>query len=356
MSTDGVTTGMLNFSNARYSDDAKLLAFMKELQQRLSALPGVTAAGLQSPQLEGGSQISFHPEIGSASSSGEDAYADASSVTPGVFQALGIRVLHGRSFDWDDDARVPPVCIVDDTLAAHYWPGKDAIGKRVALAIPPGTLEHPVWWTVVGVVHRVQSDATDPQHLPEIFLPPGQVAGGRAIVLVQSKVDPSVLVPEIRRVVQSLDADLPLYNVMSLSDLLDENVAPRRLVVTLLGSFASIALFLAALGVYGVMAYMITGRTREIGLRLALGASARDIVRLILRQAVPLVMGGAAIGVAVSFTLNKPLTPLLLGVSATDTWTIAAVAILLVIVGLVACCIPIRKAMSIDPVKVLYRE
>lgn len=356
MNTDGVMTGMLNFSNARYSDDAKLLAFMKDLEQRVAALPGVTAAGLQSPQLEGGSQISFHPNTGSTVSTGEDAYADASGVTPGVFHALGIRMLHGRSFTWSDDASVPPVCIIDDSLAERYWPGEDAIGKRVALAIPPGTTEHPVWWTVVGVVHRVQTDATDPQHLPEIFLPPGQVAGGRAILLVQSKLDPAVLMPEVRRVIQSLDPDLPLYNVLSLSDLLDENVAPRRLIVMLLSTFAGIALLLAGLGVYGVMAYMITGRTREIGLRLALGASARDIVRLILRQAVPLVLAGAVIGVAVSLSLKRPLTPLLLGVSATDAWTIAAVAGLLVIVALAACCVPIRKAMSIDPVKVLYRE
>ena len=357
MSTDGVMTGMLNFSNARYADDEKLLAFMTELQQRLSALPGVTAAGLQSPQLQGGSQISFHADNGSSSiSSGEDTYADASSVTPGAFQALGIRMLHGRSLTWSDDASVPPVCIVDDSLAERYWPGEDAIGKRVALAIPPGTTEHPVWWTVIGVVHRVQTDPADSQHLPEIFLPPNQVAGGRAIVLVQSKTDPAVLVPEMRHVIQSLDPDLPLYNVMSLSDLLDENVAPRRLIVMLLSTFAGIALLLAGLGVYGVMAYMITGRTREIGLRLALGASARDIVRLILRQAVPLVLAGAAIGVAVSLSLKRPLTPLLLGVSATDSWTIAAVAALLVVVALLACCIPIRKAMSIDPVKVLYRE
>jgi putative ABC transport system permease protein len=160
----------------------------------------------------------------------------------------------------------------------------------------------------------------------------------------------------MRRVIQSLDHDLPLYNVMSLSDLLDENVAPRRLIVLLLSSFAGIALLLAGLGVYGVMAYMITGRTREIGLRLALGANGRDIVRLILRQAVPLVLAGAAIGVAVSLSLKRPLTPLLLGVSATDAWTIAAVALLLVVVALAACSIPMRRAMSIDPVKVLYRE
>jgi ABC-type antimicrobial peptide transport system permease subunit len=126
--------------------------------------------------------------------------------------------------------------------------------------------------------------------------------------------------------------------------------------VKLLSTFAGIALMLAGLGVYGMMAYMITGRTREIGLRLALGASGRDIVRLILRQAAPLVLAGAAIGVGVSLSLKRPLTPLLLGVSATDSWTIAAVAALLVVVALVACCIPIRKAMSIDPVKVLYRE
>jgi predicted permease len=356
MSSDGVLTGMLNFSNQRYADEAKLVSFVQQLQERLSGLPGVTAAGLQSPQLEGGSQATFHAEGGVASSDKQDTYAENSSLTPGAFQALGIRLLRGRFFDWSDNTSAQPLCIVDDTLATRYWPGQDAIGKRISMAISPGTTDHPAWRTIVGVVHRVQTDAADPQHLPEIFLPYAQFPGGRGIVLVRSQTDPAILLPSVRRVIQSLDPDMPLYNVRPLSEVLDENVAPRRLMVMLLSSFAGIALLLAGLGVYGVMAYMITGRTREIGLRLALGASARDIARLVLRHAVPLVVTGAAIGVVVSLFLKRPLTPLLLGVSATDSWTIAGVAILLIVVALAACYVPIRQAMSIDPVKVLYRE
>ena len=355
MSSDGVLTGMLTFSSQRYADEAPLVSFVQQLQERLSGLPGVTAAGLQSPQLEGVSEATFHPE-GGISSDNQDTYAENSSLTPGAFQALGIKLLRGRFFDWSDNSSAQPLCIVDDTLAARYWPGQDAVGKRISMAIPPGTTDHPAWRTIVGVVHRVQTDAADPQRLPEIFLPYAQFPGGRGILLVRSQTDPAVLTTSVRRVVQSLDPDLPLYNVLPLSEVLDENLAPRRLLVMLLSSFAGIALLLAGLGVYGVMAYMITGRTREIGLRLALGASARDIARLVLRHAIPLVVTGAAIGVVVSFFLKRPLTPLLLGVSATDSWTIAGVAVLLIVVALAACYIPIRKAMSIDPVKVLYRE
>ena len=355
MSSDGVLTGMLTFSSQRYADEAPLVSFVQQLQERLSGLPGVTAAGLQSPQLEGVSEATFHPE-GGISSDNQDTYAENSSLTPGAFQALGIKLLRGRFFDWSDNSSAQPLCIVDDTLAARYWPGQDAVGKRISMAIPPGTTDHPAWRTIVGVVHRVQTDAADPQRLPEIFLPYAQFPGGRGILLVRSQTDPAVLTTSVRRVVQSLDPDLPLYNVLPLSEVLDENLAPRRLMVMLLSSFAGIALLLAGLGVYGVMAYMITGRTREIGLRLALGASARDIARLVLRHAIPLVVTGAAIGVVVSFFLKRPLTPLLLGVSATDSWTIAGVAVLLIVVALAACYIPIRKAMSIDPVKVLYRE
>jgi putative ABC transport system permease protein len=206
------------------------------------------------------------------------------------------------------------------------------------------------------VIHRLETDPADQQRLPEMFLPYAQFPGDRGILIVQSKTDPAALTPTIRRVVHTLDPDLPLYNVLPLYELVDANVAPRRLIVMLLSCFAGIALMLALLGVYGVMAYMIAGRTREIGLRLALGAGARDIVRLVLGQAVPLVLAGATIGTVVALCLKQPLTPLLLGVSARDAWTFAGVAILLVVVALVACCIPIRKALAIDPVKVLYRE
>lgn len=355
MNSDNVLTGMLNFAGQRYADDARLTAFVQELQQRLSALPGVTAAGLQSPFLVGASQATFRAQESSSTSS-EENYADATSVTPGAFEALGIKLLHGRLFTWSDITGSEPICIVDDSMASRYWPGEDAVGKRISTAFPPGTAGHPAWRTIVGVVHRMQTDPADPQHLPEMFLPYAQFPGGRGILIIQSQTDPAALTPTVRRVIHSLDPNLPLYNVQPLSELLDANVAPRRLIVLLLSCFAAIALVLALLGVYGVMAYMITGRTREIGLRLALGADSRDIIRLVLRHAIPLVVTGAAIGIVISLCLKQPLTPLLLGVSARDSWTLAGVAVLLVLVALAACCIPIRKALAIDPVKVLYRE
>lgn len=355
MTSDNVLTGMLNFANQRYADEAKLTNFVFHLQQRVSTLPGVAAAGLQSPFLVGASQASFRAEQGPATISDEN-YADATSVTPGAFEALGVKLLHGRLFTWSDNPSTAPICIVDDSLANRYWPGEDAVGKRISTAFPPATAEHPGWRTIVGVIHRLETDPADQQRLPEMFLPYAQFPGDRGILIVQSKTDPAALTPTIRRVVHTLDPDLPLYNVLPLYDLVDANVAPRRLIVLLLSCFAGIALMLALLGVYGVMAYMIAGRTREIGLRLALGAGARDIVRLVLGQAIPLVLAGAAIGTLVALCLKQPLTPLLLGVSARDAWTFAGVAILLVVVALVACCIPIRKALAIDPVKVLYRE
>ena len=354
MNTDNVITGMLNFASQRYADEAKLTNFVFELQQRVSALPGVPAAGFQSPYLVGSSQATFRAEQGSSTS--DENYADATSVTPGTFEALGVKLLHGRFFTWSDNSSAPPICLVDDSLANRYWPGEDAVGKRITTAFPPGTADHPAPRTIVGVVHRLQTDQTDQQRLPEMFLPFAQFPGERGILIVRSQTDPAPLTPAVRRVVHTLDPDLPLYNIQPLYELVDANVAPRRLIVLLLSCFAGIALVLALLGVYGVMAYMIAGRTREIGLRLALGAGARDIVRLVLGQAVPLVLAGAAIGTAVALCLKQPLTPLLVGVSARDFWTFAAVAILLVVVALAACCIPIRKALAIDPIKVLYRE
>jgi putative ABC transport system permease protein len=354
---NGVLTGVLSLPETRYKKDAQLSGFIRQLVQKLNTLPGVTAAGFETAQLVGGSEVSFRIEGQPQSDPNQAPYAEFSSVTPGALETMGVKLLRGRFFRWSDDQNSQPVCIIDDSMAARFWPGQSALGKRLATEVPSATDGQPVWQTVVGVVHRVRTDGADDQHLVETFIPYSQyqiLRRGRLIV--RSQEDPASLLPAVRRVMHSLDPDLPLYDVKTLAELVDQNVAARRLSVVLLGAFAAIALVLATLGVYGVMTYVVTGRTREIALRLVLGAKRRSILRLILGQGMLVVLVGTVAGVFASLALKRPLTAMLLGVSATDPWTIASVAGLLIVVTLAACCVPLHKAMSVNPVTTLHRE
>ncbi len=356
MQTDGVLTGMLNLQGTKYQSDGQRASFVAQVVRKITALPDVSAAGLQSPQLEGGARASFRVEGYPTPENGQEPYSDFSTVTPGAMEALGLRLLHGRFFAWSDGADAPPVAIVDDTLAARFWPGEDAIGKRIATEVPVSTNGGTVLRKVVGVVHRVRTDAAEPRHFVEIFVPYAQFPGSRGRLIVRSQRDPSRLLLIVRNTIHSLDADLPLYDTRSLAELLQQSVAERRLIVVLLSVFAAIAMVLAVLGVYGVMTYMVSTRTREIGVRVALGASRGDIVRLILAHAMPVIVAGTIAGSLGSLVLSRLLSALLFEVSPTDPGTIAAGALLLTAVALAACCVPVRMALAVDPVRVLQRE
>ncbi len=356
LQTNDVLTGVLNLPEAKYKNDQQLAQAVHRLLQKISSLPSLTAAGFQTPQLGVGSQVSFHIEDQPKPEDGKDPYSDFSSVTPGALEAMGVRLLNGRFFNWDDNPTAPPVCIIDDSMAAQYFPGKSPLGKRIITGVPAPSKGGRPGWTIVGVVHRMKTDPADPQQLPETFISYAQYPDNRGRLIVHSQQDRATLLPALLKLIHSIDGDLPLYDVRTLSDLVDENVATRRLLVTLLSVFAGIALLLAGLGVYGVMAYMVAGRTREIGVRLALGAKRRDILRLILGQAMPVVLLGAGVGIFVSLCLKDALSAWLFGVSATDPSTIVGVAGLLIAAALAACLIPLRRAIAIDPVIALRRE
>ncbi|MGC2108397.1 MAG: ABC transporter permease [Candidatus Korobacteraceae bacterium] len=357
MQTNNVLTGVLSLPEIPYKEDAQLAGFMQRLAPKLAALPGVTAAGFESAQLVGGSEASFRVEGSPNVAADQEPYSEFSSITPGALEAMGVKLLSGRFFGWSDDASSPGVCLVDDTLAAQYWPGQSPLGKRLSVDIPMTPDGKPAWQTVVGVVHRARMHGADEQHLAEIFIPYSQfqiLRRGRLVV--RSQQEPAALLAAVRGVVHSVDPELALYDVRSLAELVDENVAARRLETTLLSVFAGIALLLASLGVYGVMAYMVNGRTREIAVRRALGAKPWDILRLVLGQGMPVILAGAIIGIVASLWLRFPISSLLYGVSATDIPTILAVAGLLIVVALAACCIPLRRALGVDPAVVLRRE
>ncbi len=232
LETNNVLTAAVNLPPTRYKSDAQLRRFAEELVPKLAALPGVTAAGFVSPQVIGGSQVSFRAEGRPQPAHGQEPYSEFTSVTPGALEAMRVKLLSGRFFLWSDNETSLPVCIIDDSLAARYWPGESAIGKRLLTDAPNGPDGQPAWMTVVGVVHRISTDGADDQPLVETFIPYSQfpiVHRGRLII--RSPEDRGSLLIAVRRVMRSIDPELPLYEVRSLSDVVEENVAARRLSV-----------------------------------------------------------------------------------------------------------------------------
>jgi len=350
----GVLTARFSLPNTKYKTDDQRRQFVAQLTEKLAAIPGVQAAGLKSPLL-GGWQSSFMIE-GRPMPKPEDVpSAEFSRISPNALPAIGAELLRGRFFTQSDNEKAAMVCIIDDSLARSYWPGQDAVGKHILLDEPkPG--QQPAPTTVVGVIRQIKNYGVDHRVLAEIFVPFAQRPGDDGNLVVRSGAEGVALASAMRTAAQSLDPDLPIYDVRTLESFVAENVAPRRLSVLLLSIFAGLALLLAAIGIYGVMSYSVTQRTREIGIRVALGAAQRDVLRLVLGQGARLVIVGVGFGVLAAFALTRWLSSMLFGVSASDPWTFAAVAGSLVGVALLACYIPARRATRVDPIIALRHE
>jgi len=352
---DGVLTASLSLSPLQYRHDTQKRALVQQLVEKVAELPGVKTVGVKFPLL-GAAESHFLIEGRPKPEPEKEPYTEFSSVTPGGLEAMGIQLLSGRYFNAGDIAGSEPVCIVDDLLARQYWPGESAIGKRIAVEAPVASSGFGPWRTVVGVVHHVQYHGGDWPSLAGTYLPYAQYPSNRGSLVVLSDTDQSSLVPMLRDALRSLDPDLALYDVRSLAEFMQEDLASRELIVVLLSILAGIALLLAILGTYGVMAYMVTGRTHEIGLRRALGAKPQDVFRLVLGQGMRLIIVGASVGIVVALALTRVMRSLLFGVSATDPLTFIAVVVLLVLVALAACYIPARKAVGLNPLDALRHE
>ena len=353
--TDGVLTARFSLPGVKYKTNDQRRQFVAQLTERLAAIPGVEAAGVKNPLL-GGWQSNFlaegHPVTKDLSWLGS---AEFSRVTPGALPAMGANLLRGRFFTASDNENAGKVCIVDDALAQKYWPGRDPIGKHVFIDEPkPG--EAPSAITIVGEIRQIKNYGADQPVLPEIVLPFAQRPGSGGYLVIRSAIDPGSLASEVREASISLDPDLPIFNVRPLASFVTENVSPRLLSVTLLALFASLALVLAAVGIYGVISYSVTQRFHEIGIRMALGASSRDVLRLIVAHGLRLVTLGVVVGIIAAFALTRLLATLLFGVSATDPLTFAGVVAILAAVALFAGYIPARRASKMDPLAILRYE
>jgi putative ABC transport system permease protein len=333
-----------------YDTGEKSIAFYDRLRAEIGTLPGLAGVATTSgPPLAPGNTSTEIDVPGRIAAPGEPRSADWRLASPGYFATMGIP-LRGRDFTAQDGPDAPPVTIVNETLARRLWPAEDPIGKIIHMSSFGNRTA-----TIVGVAGDVHSFGLDAEHRPMVYLS-SFVASWPAAVVWRSHADPASHVNAIRDIVRRLDPAVPVHDVTTFESLLAESLGPRRFNLYLLATFAAIALAMAAIGLFGVMAYLVSQRTREIGVRLALGASRYEIFRLIIGRGVTLAALGAVIGLAGAIGLTRWLESLLFSVSRTDPGTFAAVPVLLVLVAILACYVPARRAMRVDPMIALRAE
>ncbi len=393
---DKLLTMQLEFPASRYRDDAQVMSFVTELNERLAALPGVESVGAADslpltpvggfgtvfiegkPDLRGKpDDLHYEPRA-----SGPSAFQ--SRVSPGYFGTLGIPLRQGREFGPEDRQGSLQVAIINEEMAHRFWPGENPLGKRL-------TTREWAWRTVVGVVGNVRRLALEDQPKPEFYMPslqpnikelwhaddsrakgekgkpmishgvgmkPTATQGRTSYIslMVRTSVRPEAMAEALRKTVWSLDPDQPILQLGTMQARLDEIYAPRHFNMLLFGIFALVALLLAAVGIYGVLAYAVTQRTHEIGIRLALGAQTHDVLWLIVRQGLALTLVGVVLGLAAALALTRVIQNQLYGVSATDPATFAGIALLLLSVAFIASFIPARRATKVDPLVALRHE
>jgi predicted permease len=359
--TGNVATFKLSLIDSEYlyAGPEKIAGFYRDLTQRIEAMSGVEAAGASTELPLDSADSGLAPPYAYESDQGVVEWgtrtAKVGAVTPGFLEAIDATLLEGRLFEWTDDLAHPPVVVVDDLLARAAWPEESAVGKRLQVTTFVRGEFQRTWCEVVGVVAHVRHD---PSGIGEeqIFLPHPQNPMRTMTFAVEGALPLDMLEEQARREVRALEPSQPIHSIRPMEDYRVDALATHRFTRNTLGSFAVVALVLAALGVYGVMAFAVSRRTREIGLRMALGASPRRIRRQVIREGVVLVAPGIALGLAGAYALSRFLSSLLYQVEASDPATFALVAVALLAVALAACYVPGRRASSLNPLEALREE
>ncbi len=351
----GVAAMTISLPEARYPAAGQKIAFFQDLVGRMEALPGVRSVGLAShlPLGAGPLMGDFTPSDHAVSARGETPRAQLIAVSSGYFGTLGIRLLRGRLFDRGDGAGAPPVVIVDASLARQVWPGADPIGRRIRVGAALGA--DTALREVVGVVDGVRTLSLERRPEPAIYLPYAQNPWPTMNLVVQAGAPATMLFDLVAAQVRALDPGQPVYNARPLEQTVERALAYRRFQTTLLGAFALTALLLSVIGVYGVLAFGVARRTRELGIRVALGATSRGILLSVLGQALARVGAGLLIGGAAAVAAGRLLGGLLYQISPADPTTFAGAALLLLTAGMIAGYLPARRAMRVDPVEALRR-
>jgi putative ABC transport system permease protein len=351
----GVLTMRVVIPSARYTQPDQVRTFYREVLRRVSALPGVTSVGASNGIPLSGSGGSGTTTIDNPAFADERGTpeADQRTVTPGYFEAMGMTLLSGRLFDERDSDTGQPVAIIDETMARTFWPNEDPIGKRIKRG---GRQSTQPWLTIVGVVRHVRYRTLEEPSRVQLYMPHAQTPTTGMSLAIKTTVDPRTLSNAIQREVVAIDREQPVWAIRTMDELMATSVMRRQLIMTLLTLFAGIALALAAVGIYGVISYWVTQRSHEIGIRVAIGASRLDILRMVLGQSMSVVLIGVAIGLAGAFALTRLLGTLLYNVSTTDVATFGVYSVVLVLVGLLSSYLPARRATRIDPVTMLRQH
>jgi putative ABC transport system permease protein len=337
-------------------DSAQIVRFYGELVDRARALPGVAAAAAVSylPLSRQGARYSFSVEGRPFPEPQQRPSSSFNVVTPGYFATLDIPLLHGRDFTDQDRWSAPAVVVVNQTLARRFWPNESAVGRRLTLDDNPD--EPSDWMTVVGVVgdsrHRSLVDAI----MPQIYAPESQVGLEEMALVVRTPLDPASLAPAIRGLVGSLDPEVPVADIRQLTAIRDASLSTDRFRTLLFGAFGLLALGLAVLGVFGVISYGVVQRTREIGIRVALGARRAEILRLVIGEGLVTVAGGIAAGLIAGAGVSRVLVALLYEMKPWDPATFIAIAVVIAGAALGACVLPARRALRVDPAVALRSE
>jgi predicted permease len=350
-----VLTFELTMTGKKYGDKPALLNTYRQLFENLEQLPGVTAAGAVTP-IPMSETFAWGPITveGRTPLPGENFInADVRIAAGHYFQAMEIPLLQGRFFNEQDNSTNPQVAIVDDYMAQQLWPGQNPIGKRIRNG---GLDSTSPWITVVGVVARIRQYSLDTESRIAFYSPQTQFVTRGMDLVLRSSAAPASLTAAVKQAVGKVDPELPMYDVRTMAQRVETSLASRRFAMTLLGLFAGLALALATIGIYGVMAYLVSQGTREIGIRMALGATQRNILNLIVRKGMALTSLGVGIGLAAAFALTRLMRALLFGVNSTDPITFAGIALLLGGVALLASYIPARRAARVDPMISLRSE
>jgi putative ABC transport system permease protein len=355
--SEGVLTMRISLPEEKYAKIEQTRVFYRELLDRVRRLPGVDAAGGATGLPLSGTGWSGTTTVDSRAVQPKDASpeADQRPVFPGYFEALGIPLVRGRYFEQRDNEKGAPVAIIDETMAKTYWPNEDAIGKH----IKEGELKSTrPWRTIVGVVRHVRYRTLESPSRVEFYWPYDQTsfALDSMSLAIHTSSDPRSLAGVVERQVQGLDPDQPVYRIRTMSELMSESMARRRLSMFLLAIFAGVALALAAVGIYGIMSYSVAQRAHEVGIRMALGARSSDVLRMVLGQSLGLTVAGIVAGLLGSLALTNFLSSLLFDVKATDATTFLLVAVILAVVALVASLVPAYRATTVDPVDALRQE
>jgi len=354
---ENVLTMQVGLPNAGYQDPQKRVALIKQLEASLAGAPEVSSVGFVTrlPLMSALNNITTFLAIeGKPVPAGERPEIDFRRASTGYFQTMGIPLLSGRLVTEQDIINNTGSVIINEAMAKRFWPGEDPVGKRISTANSTG--QQTQWQTIVGVVGSVRHLGLDVEPRPEIYYHTNTVPPFGPVVVIRTTGDPQRLISIARAKVREIDRDVPISNVNTMEQLVAQSVAQRRFGMFLVGIFAALALVLAVVGIYGVVSYSVAQRTNEIGVRMALGASATDVLKMVLKNGMTLALIGVGAGLVGAFALTRVMAAMLFDVKPTDAATFAIVSVGLILVALLACYVPARRAMKVDPLEALRYE